>query len=125
MAPQRDSSAAEAFVASVDLLVERIADRVAERLGVRAPIERIPLADVATHGVPSRRWVEDRARRGEIEIHGPRGARFVFADELEALLARTTIERRRRPPAHGVSETDDASAVVADLAGRRARRRSA
>ncbi len=81
--------------------------------------KRIPVSDVVSHGAPSVAWVQERARRGEIGIAGPRGARTVDAVELAALLATTTIARRSRVAPHPVASTTD---VVADLAARRARR---
>lgn len=82
--------------------------------------KRIPIADVVSHGAPSVAWVQARARRGEIQITGPRGARTVDSDELASLLASTTIKRRSRVEPHPVATAD----VVADLAARRARRAS-
>lgn len=101
----------------LDLVAERVAARVLAVLGAAKP-SRVLLADVAAHGAPSRRWVEDQARVGRIAIHGPRGGRYVDAGELAALLASTTIRRRDRAlPA--AEEPIDASAVVLELARRR------
>lgn len=106
-------------------LIARGHAKLAEAARVRAESSRptpsrVLLSDVALHGAPSRRWVEDQARAGRIAIRGPRGARGVDAGDLVALLAATTIKRR----AHSLPPHDegpiDASAVVLDLARRRA-----
>jgi hypothetical protein len=105
----------------LDSLAGAVADRVVEKLsGPKAP-ERIPLARVAEHGAPSTRWVTAKAREGAIALHGPRGGRFVWASELAALLASTTIRRRGRPRVHdgGGDVVADARAAVAELAARR------
>jgi hypothetical protein len=102
----------------LDSLAGAVADRVIERLSASKPPERIPLARVIDFGAPSARWVTAKAREGAIELHGPRGGRFVWAADLAALLARTTIRRRGRPRVEG-DVAADARAAVAELAARR------
>lgn len=106
----------------LDSLAGAVAERVVERLnGPKAP-ERIPVARVTEYGAPSTRWVTAKAREGAIALHGPRGGRFVWVADLEALLAGTTIRRRGRPRAPGSSDVvADAREAVAELAARRAR----
>jgi hypothetical protein len=104
----------------LDSFVCAVADRVVEKLAAPKTPDRIPLAKVTEHGAPSERWVTARAREGApITIHGPRGGRFVWANELAALLASTTIRRRGRPPA-GADLAADVRGAVAALAARRA-----
>jgi hypothetical protein len=100
------------------------ASRLARALGFGAPVagdERIPLSLVTEHGAPSIAWVQDRARRGLIEILGPRGGRFVRGADLRALLATTTIARRAKPDTKS-NTSHDAHAAVVSLAARRTRR---
>jgi hypothetical protein len=114
---------------SLAAIVDLIADRIAARLEAPHVAERVPLADVAAHGAPSSRWVQDRARRGEMRIHGPRGGRYVLRADLDALLASTTIARRERAPVVGPPELasieDDARAAVVNLVSSRKARRVA
>lgn len=106
----------------LDSLADAVAERVAARLNAPRAPDRVPLARVTEHGAPSARWVTARAREGAIALHGPRGGRFVFAGELAALLAVTTIRRQGRQPApSGVDVAADARAAVAELAARRGR----
>lgn len=80
------------------------------------PLERIPVNDAAQHGAPSARWLRDRARDGLVQLHGPRGGRFVTRADLESLLAKTSLHRTSAPLESGTSIADD----VAEMARRRA-----
>lgn len=95
-------------VEAVEHLLQLLADELSERIARKvtadvlaalghAPKERIPLGEVAEHGAPSKRWVEERGRSGAIRILGPRGARYVNADDLAALLERSSKAPRPRP----------------------------
>ena len=57
----------------LDSLADALAERVTARLNAPKAPERIPLANVAEHGAPSRRWVESRGARWR--DHGARPAR--------------------------------------------------
>jgi len=109
--------------ALADAIADRIIIRLREELGAARAPDRVLLADVATHGAPSARWVTDRARSGAIEIKGPRGARYVDAGALGALLERTSIRRAARMPSpaeSGVSLATVAKSAVSEIAARRA-----
>jgi hypothetical protein len=110
--------------ASLDEIVELIADRIAERVIAAItprPAERVPLVNVAaSHGV-SARWIQARARDGKISLRGPRGARFVERVELDRLLASETIRRRPKVVPINVPIADAARAAVSELAARRGR----
>lgn len=105
---------------TLEALLDVLATKVAERLNTPRAPERIPVAQAAEHGAPSPRWIEEQARKGRIHLRGPRGARFVDAGELAALLAGTTINRRRAPQATAGDVVSDARTAVAELAARRA-----
>lgn len=112
------------FDGLIDLLTERVADRVAAKLAAaRSPeSDRVTKNDDATLralGVPSWRWIEDAARAGRIAIHGPRGGRYVLRAALEALLSASTIRRARTTARPVASADDDAPNIVAELAARR------
>ncbi len=113
-----DLETALSFV--VDAIADRVAERIAARLAPPMPA-KVAMANVVAHGAPSREWVEARGREKRIEIHGPRGARFVFGADLERLLTESTIARPRRT---STTITADASTTVVQLAARRARRRA-
>jgi hypothetical protein len=126
------------LASGVQTLLGAFADEVAARVvaAMVRPTEsqRVALADVAKHGAPSARWVCERARAGQIAIRGPRGARFVLASELVALLASTTMRLRAPrgvPPniaqndAESATFADDIEAELHNLAAARARRRRA
>ncbi len=107
------------FATFVDVLSSAIA---AKLLGALAPPPpaRVYRADAVEAGAPSWRWITEQ----DIEIRGPRGARYVLATELAALLERTSIRRRTivKPAlAAGGSIHRDARSAVVDLASRRMR----
>jgi hypothetical protein len=110
----------EVDVSQAGALAERVIARVRDELKGSRPPERVPLDEASKYGAPSARWVTAKAREGLIKIHGPRGGRFVRADELAALLAASTI--RRKPAAPGGDVRADARGAVAELAARRAGR---
>jgi hypothetical protein len=106
--------------AIVDAIAARVAAKVLDVLRVPAPA-RVLVVDVANHGAPSERWVRDQARRGRIEIHGPRGVQYVDGGALAELLANTTIRRRQQAQRADESTDFEADAVhaVAAIAARR------
>ena len=85
----------------------------------RGPV-RVTKENCVEAGAPNWRWIEERPDK--IQIRGPRGARYVDGGELAALLASTTINRRRAPKAaeSGTSITEDAAGELAGLVARRA-----
>lgn len=85
---------------------------------------RVYLTDeeVRRFGAPSVRWVRERARRGELPIHGARGKRFVYVDDLSSTTGRATIRRASSVPAAEAPALACAvGAAVTDLAQQRAR----
>jgi hypothetical protein len=104
----------------VAALADAVAARVVEQLNGPKTPERVPIARATEHGAPSARWVTARAREGAITIHGPRGGRFVWGNELAALLTSTTIHRRGRPAVVKGDIQADVRTAVAELLARRA-----
>src|SRR5262249_23022795 len=106
-----------ALTSIVDAFAERVASRVLELVSTSKPATRVALRDVTAHGAPSARWVVDRARRGEIHIRGPRGARYVEHDELARLIADASIAKRPQcTEAEGAHPlADDVAVAVAAL----------
>lgn len=111
----------------LDLLLDALADRVASRITLaldaqRAAPKRVLLADVKAQGAPSRAWVERKARDSRITIYGPRGGRFVFAEDLAAILAGASI---KRAPFPSDSQPTDGRAFTLQLAAKRAKKAAA
>ncbi len=102
--------------AIADIVVGRLAELIANDKTADTPI---PIANVVAHGAPSCRWVLDRSRKGHIAVRGPRGARYVMASDLRALVASTKAARRRREEklvlASAPSITDDAANAMRNL----------
>jgi hypothetical protein len=105
----------------VDAIADRVATKVLDALSPRPPA-RILMADVTAHGAPSVRWVRDQARRGRIEIRGPRGAQYVDGAVLTELLAATTIRRRVTDAPDGSGNLKaDAAHAISEIAAERCR----
>jgi hypothetical protein len=109
------------LIIAVDAFAELVAEKLVAKLGAerdRAP-ERVHADNAEEHGC-TWSWIVARSREGKIRLHGMRGRRFVFADELRELMSTTMPKRRARRYEPIADALEDARAVVAGLAARRA-----